>query len=275
MKRLSVISLGGGVQSSVMALIASEGAFCPMPDCAIFADTHWEPPSIYAHLDWLAGQLRFPLYVVNNGRSLREGVKALTNHSGNRNFVDLPVYLKGRNGQSDGMGRRQCTEHYKIAPVRRKLRELLGLSKRQRVPSRTTVELWLGISTDESIRMRTSRDRWIRNRYPLIEAGMSRSDCLAWWKARYNRPLERSACIGCPYQSRHRWVETKGRWPELFAEAVEIDANLRGRLAFAKEPYLHPLRIPLGQAVSLDESGLGIVGRSDGFGNECEGHCGV
>ena len=173
------------------------------------------------------------------------------------------------------MGRRQCTEHYKIAPVRRKLRELLGLSKRQRVPSRTTVELWLGISTDESIRMRTSRDRWIRNRYPLIEAGMSRSDCLAWWKARYDRPLERSACIGCPYQSRHRWVETKGRWPELFAEAVEIDANLRGRLAFAKEPYLHPLRIPLGQAVSLDESGLGIVGRSDGFGNECEGHCGV
>ena len=171
MKRLSVISLGGGVQSSVMALIASEGAFCPMPDCAIFADTHWEPPSIYAHLDWLAGQLRFPLYVVDNGRSLREGVKALTNHSGNRNFVDLPVYLKGRNGQSDGMGRRQCTEHYKIAPVRRKLRELLGLSKRQRVPSRTTVELWLGISTDESIRMRTSRDRWIRNRYPLIEAG--------------------------------------------------------------------------------------------------------
>ena len=106
MKRLSVISLGGGVQSSVMALIASEGAFCPMPDCAIFADTHWEPPSIYAHLDWLAGQLRFPLYVVDNGRSLREGVKALTNHSGNRNFVDLPVYLKGRNGQSDGMGLR-------------------------------------------------------------------------------------------------------------------------------------------------------------------------
>ena len=159
MKRLSVISLGGGVQSSVMALMASDGAFGNTPECAIFADTHWEPPSIYAHLDWLAGQLRFPLYVVDNGRSLREDVKALTNHSGNPNFVDLPVYLKGRNGQSDDMGRRQCTEHYKIAPVRQKLRNLLGLSKGQRVPSHTTVELWLGISTDESIRMRTSRDR--------------------------------------------------------------------------------------------------------------------
>ncbi len=246
-----------------------------MPDCAIFADTHWEHPSIYAHLDWLAERLRFPLYIVDNGRSLREDAKALVNHSGTPNFVDLPVYLKGRNGQADGMGRRQCTEHYKIRPIRCRIRQLLGLSKGQRVPVDTTVELWLGISTDEAIRMKTSRDRWLSNRYPLIEAGMSRRDCLEWWQARYDRPLERSACIGCPYQSRQRWVETKGRWPELFAEAVEIDDNLRGKLAFAKEPYLHPLRLPLGEAVALDEPRLRDGLHQDGYGNECEGHCGV
>ena len=215
------------------------------------------------------------MYVVDNGRSLREDVKTFTNHSGNASFVDLPVYLKGRDGGSDGMGRRQCTEHYKIRPIQRKIRELLGLTKGQRVPSGTAVELWLGISTDEAIRMKPSRDRWIQNRYPLIEAGMSRKDCLHWWNTRYDRPLERSACVGCPYQSRQRWVETKRRWPELFAEAVEIDAKLRGRLAFAKEPYLHPRRVPLAQAVSLDEAELGTDGQSDGFGNECEGHCGV
>ena len=117
---LTVISLGGGGQSSVMALMASGGAFGQLPDCAIFADTHWEPPSLYTHLDWLAERLGFPVYVVDNGRSLREDAKALTNHSCNRGFIDLPLYLKGpartggRNGQSDGMGRRQCTEHYKI-----------------------------------------------------------------------------------------------------------------------------------------------------------------
>ena len=60
MKRLTVISLGGGVQSSVMALMASEGAFDRVPDCAVFADTHWEPPSLYSHLEWLEGKLRFP-----------------------------------------------------------------------------------------------------------------------------------------------------------------------------------------------------------------------
>ena len=132
---LTVISLGGGVQSSVMALMASGGAFDRVPDCAIFADTRWEPPSVYEHLEWLAGQLRFPTYVVDNGRSLREDVKALTNHSGSRNYVDIPVYLKGSDGEGDGIGRRQCTDNYKIRPIRKKIREMLGLRPRQRVPA--------------------------------------------------------------------------------------------------------------------------------------------
>ena len=272
---LTVISLGGGVQSSVMALMASRGAFDRTPDCAIFADTRWEPPSVYEHIEWLRDRLSFPLYTVDNGRSLREDVKALTNHSDSRNYVDIPVYLKGQNGEGDGIGRRQCTDNYKIRPIRRRIRELLGLRPRQRVPAGTAVELWLGISTDEAIRMKTSRDRWMTNRYPLIEAGMSRSDCLKWWNERYDRPLERSACVACPFQSRHRWVETKRRWPELFAEAVQIDAGLRSGLALDKTPYLHRQRMPLAEAVALDEWDMAPDGHSDGFGNECEGHCGV
>ena len=280
---LTVLSLGGGVQSSVMALMAGEslpptgsgGAFDRVPDCAIFADTHWEPPSVYEHLEWLRDQLSFPLYVVDNGRSLREDVKALTGHSGTRRYVDIPIYLKGRDGEGDGIGRRQCTDNYKVRPIRRRIREMLGLRPRQRVPSGISVELWLGISTDEAIRMKDSRDRWITNRYPLIEAGMSRRDCADWWAARYDRPLERSACVACPFQSRSRWVETKRRWPELFAEAVEIDARMRGGLVLQKTPYLHMTRKPLAEAVALDEVEMGAGEQTDGFGNECEGHCGV
>ena len=103
---LTVPSLGGGVQSSVMALMASEGAFDRTPDCAVFADTHWEPPSVYEHIESLRDRLSFPLYVVDNGRSLREDVKALTNHSDSRTYIDIPVYLKGRHGEGDGIGRR-------------------------------------------------------------------------------------------------------------------------------------------------------------------------
>lgn len=90
MSGLTVISLGGGVQSTVLALMAGAGTFDRIPDCAIFADTKWEPPSIYAHLEWLATQLPFPLHIVDNGRSLREDVKALINHSDSPNYVDIP-----------------------------------------------------------------------------------------------------------------------------------------------------------------------------------------
>ena len=58
---LTGISLGGDVQSSVMALMASESAFDRVPDCAIFADTQWEPPSVYDRLEWLRDRLGFPL----------------------------------------------------------------------------------------------------------------------------------------------------------------------------------------------------------------------
>ena len=203
------------------------------------------------------------------------GRKALTSHSGHRSYVDIPVYLKGRDGEGDGIGRRQCTENYKVKPIRRRIREMLELRPRQRVPAGVSVEMWLGISTDEAIRMKTSRDRWVKNRYPLIEAGMSRRDCADWWAARYDRPLERSACVACPFQSRQRWLETKRRWPELFAEAVEIDARMRQGLALEKTPYLHRQRMPLAEAVAVDEAEMGAGGQADGFGNECEGHCGV
>ena len=84
-------------------------------------------------------------------------------------YVDIPVYLKGRTGETNGIGRRQCTTNYKIRPIRNKIRELLGLRKGQRVSSSTMVELWLGISTSEAVRMKDSCDRWIVNRYPLID----------------------------------------------------------------------------------------------------------
>ena len=67
-----------------------------------------------------------------------------------------------------GFGRRQCTREYKIFPIQRKVRELLGLKKYQRVPKDTKVEMLIGISKDEMSRIARSRDWWIDNQYPLV-----------------------------------------------------------------------------------------------------------
>ena len=212
------------------------------------------------------------------GSSLREDVKALTNHSGSRSYVDIPLYLKGRNGEGHGIGRRQCTDNYKIRPIRRrKIRDLLGTQDPEAAGPRWNHRRALAGNLHrrghphEGLPRQVDGEPLPPHRGGHVPEGLP--GLVA--KARYDRPLERSVCVACPFQSRYRWVETKRRWPELFAEAVEIDARLRDGLAFAKEPYLHTLRMPLAEAVALDEAKLGTDGQRDGFGNECEGHCGV
>jgi membrane associated rhomboid family serine protease len=43
--------------------MAAHGEIGPMPDCAIFADTGWEPKAVYDHLAWLMSPnvLPFPV----------------------------------------------------------------------------------------------------------------------------------------------------------------------------------------------------------------------
>lgn len=46
---LTVLSLGAGVQSSTLLLMACAGEL-PRPDVAVFADTGWEPSAVYRWL---------------------------------------------------------------------------------------------------------------------------------------------------------------------------------------------------------------------------------
>gem|GEM_PF-6277164 len=57
---MRVLSLGGGTQSTVMALLADEGRFGQRPDVAVFADTGWEPDAVYDNVGWLVQQLSYP-----------------------------------------------------------------------------------------------------------------------------------------------------------------------------------------------------------------------
>ncbi|WP_206689871.1 hypothetical protein, partial [Streptococcus pseudopneumoniae] len=66
------LSLGAGVQSSTMALMAARGEIEPRPTAAIFADTQAEPASVYRWLDWLKTEigrspLPFPIIQVTRG----------------------------------------------------------------------------------------------------------------------------------------------------------------------------------------------------------------
>ena len=167
---LNIISLGAGVQSTTMALLAAHGEITPMPDCAIFADTQWEPKAVYEHLAWLMSPnvLPFPVHKVSAG-DLRQDIMSRSNTTGGR-FAAVPWHMRMPNGD-DAMGRRQCTKEYKLTPIRRKVRELLG----GKTP-KGGATVWVGISTDEIMRVKPSRVGYMVNRWPLIEKKMDRND---------------------------------------------------------------------------------------------------
>ena len=251
--------------------------FPARPDYAVFADTGWEPASVYRTLDWLETQVSFPILRVSNGRSLREDVRNGVNAQG-QPWMTLPVFLANGDGGEAGINWRQCTKNYKIDPIRKTIQRELGVKPRQILAPDTSVEMWLGITTDEIMRMKPSRNWWISHRFPLIEdAPMSRTDCENWFAENYpGRGLGRSACVGCPFRSSSSWLDVMESEPALFAEAVEIDESLRtgrhnaGRM-FRKRAFLHHRRVPLAEAVALDVDER----ERNGFINECEGHCGL
>ncbi len=266
--KLRVLSLGAGVQSSTLALAAARGDVGPMPDAAIFANTGWEPWRVMRHLAWLQSVLPFPVHEVSDG-NLRQSILDGREKRAGR-FASVPWFILQPNGKV-GMGRRQCTGHYKIDPVARHIRQLLGVDLRARIPA-DSVEIWIGISVDEVIRMKPSKRRFIRNRWPLIEAQMSRRDCERWLAERqYSAP--RSACIGCPFRKNAEWRDMRDNHPDEWAEAVEFDRLIRrggSTRELRGEQFMHKSCLPLDQAPIDDDNEIEL-----GFDVECEGMCGV
>lgn len=265
--RLRVLSLGAGVQSTTLALMATHGEIEP-PDCAIFADTQWEPAAVYRHLDWLESVLPFPVRRVTAG-DIRQGIRDRRTTTGGR-YAAVPWHIINPDG-SAAMGRRQCSSEYKLAPIMREIRALLGKSGRAYIAP-GTVDVLLGISLDEAHRMRASRQRYMVNHYPLVDLGMRRWDCLRWLERHgYPKP-DKSACIGCPFHDNAYWRRMRDTSPGEWQDAVQADRELRRGDARGMRgiEYMHRSCVPLDQVdLSLDTR------QADLFGNDCEGMCGV
>ena len=258
-----VISLGAGHQSTAMLLMADAGEIGPRPDIAIFADTGWEPQSIYKHLDWLESISTIPIVRVSIGRHLGLDTAAWIQHEG-KAALSIPVFIRNRDTSTGMIQHRQCTARYKIEPIEQYCRkELFHLHKGQRMRKGESVEKWIGISTDEELwRKKESRDKWQVNRWPLIEQGMSRNDCKKWFADRYpGQVLPRSACAGCPFRSDAEWLDVKQNDPKDFAEAVRIDQSMRDmreERGFTGQPFLHKRVKPVDKAVEEYELQLAM-----------------
>lgn len=264
-----VISLGAGVQSSVMSLMAAHGEIEPMPAAAIFADTQGEPVVVYEWLAWLESQLPFPVYRVTHG-DLGEDI---ARKAGKFRRIDIPAFVFSSD-RKYSLINRSCTRDYKLRPVQSKIRELLGL-KGKHAPKYPLASCWIGISTDEASRMKPSRLGWIEHRWPLIEMRMSRSDCLQWMKDKGYPQPPKSSCVFCPFHSDKHW---RSLTADEARQAVEIDERLRAHPADEYRQrgtlFLHRSGRPLADVLA-DQAFVANFNQINMFENECEGICGV
>ena len=276
------VSLGAGVQSTAMLLMADRGLIDPTPKAAIFADTGWEPESVYRQLDWLEETVKnIPIMRINEGRHLlRESQQGITK-SGRVDTI-IPAYYRQTNGKATLVASRECTREYKVRPIARAIGQLIGRPRGARGESPGAIQ-WLGISLDEIMRMKESQIAWISNRWPLIELRMTRSDCAAWLTEKYpNRPFYKSSCVGCAFHSDREWLRLAREHPDQMEAVIQLDERLRSaerpRGNLRGDAFLHrsgkPLRQALAELRERQRQNPPMAGLDD-FNNECEGYCGV
>jgi len=255
-----VLSLGAGVQSSTLLLMAVHGEI--EIDRAIFADTQSEPAATYAWLETLmpiAERAGIPIDVVTAGDL---GADSLSKPGWR---VSIPAYFQGTDRAVPLL--RKCTNGYKIRPIQRRLRNLGATAK-------NPTTLLIGISLDEIQRMKPARVKYISHEWPLIDRRMSRGDCILWMERNGYPEPPKSACVFCPFRDNRSWRAMRDEAPADWDSAVRFDQQVRGaaQLKVPADAFVHRSLLPLPM---VDLSNQQDAGQTDMFAAECEGMCGV
>jgi len=272
---IKILSLGAGVQSSTILLMSCYGELEKL-DAAIFADTGWETKATYKWLEFLKSESKkygIPIHTVKSPTNIKSDalisiVRGLKS-DGNKH-ASMPLFTLGPNGEK-GIIKRQCTSDYKLRWIEKKQRLIAGYKPYARIPA-DTIEVWLGISTDEANRARISNKKWYTFYHPLIELRMTRLDCLNWFREKGLPEPPRSACIGCPYHHDSEWRHLRDNSPDEWQDVVEFDKAIRKCGGMRGDVFIHAKRIPLDEVDLRTDRDKGQLSL---FSDECAGVCGV
>jgi hypothetical protein len=278
---IRILSHGGGVQTTVEALMHASGELPPI-DAAIFADTQQEPKAMYRQLHWLSAEVAaskypFPFYRVTKGDLWPSASMVRTSRDGQRRYIKTSIPLHFVNGDGKpGRGMRGCTTDFKIEIIIAKARALIGRRrKRIKESDGVMVEMLLGFTVDEVYRMKDNPEPWIRNRFMLIEAGMSRADCYAWAEKRGYPELVGSACKFCPHRTDWAILE-----PDELQECIDREPIIQAAYAQTNiegVPYFHISRVPLSQVKhsAVRKRKMAEEQMNMFINSNCQGGCGV
>ena len=201
-----VVCFGGGTNSTAMLIGMHERG--ERPDAILFADTGGEKPHTYEHVTimqkWCDANGFPPLLTVKVWQPSKMG--SLEQFCLTRGVLPSIAY-----------GFRNCSVQYKVEPVTKWLKEHDMVD---------AVRL-VGIDAGENHRARYGGDNKFNTRYPLIEWGWDREECIAAI-ARAGIPQPgKSACFFCPSSTKTEILDLAKQYPDLMERALAMEANAK------------------------------------------------
>jgi len=215
---MTTISYGGGVQSTAMLVLACQGKLGYDVDAALFSnvgDDSEHPDSIrYVREVAIPFGKEHGLDVIelHPQRKGEETTLWRVIHREDSRRDLIPLYGEQGNPLS-----RTCTADFKVKTLERWHKEH-GATKRD--PN----TVLLGISVDEIERAGRKDDGSVTvRRYPLLDLGLHRHDCIRIIEDAGLPVPRKSSCFFCPFHSRLVWSEMRRDEPELFEKAQELE----------------------------------------------------
>lgn len=277
---MTILSFGGGVQSTVMVLLAATGRI-QRPDYILFADTGNESEATYEHI-WNVAEYAhsegLPFHTVSAGDIVEDVLRATKEGSGVKTgrVGQPPFYVSSESERGHGKLWRKCSSEYKIKPMEQWVRGVIGIAKGKQFPRNFRCVKLLGITTDEASRMKPSRNYWEEVKWPLIELNMTRWDCHRYLKAAGWGVVPKSSCLICPYHNNEYWRTMRDESPAEFASVVKFEEDVnRGQIPGTKgKIYLHRACVPLSDVDLSTDTDRGQY-TLNLWAGECEGICGT
>lgn len=241
---IQAFSYGGGVQSTAALVLAAHGQIDYRTFLFSNVGEDSERPETIAYVRDVAMPFaaEHDLELVELTPTRFKQPQTLLNLLVDPKRMSLGIPMRGSDGGP--VVPRSCTRDFKIRVVDREL-------VRRGATKDEPATIGLGISTDEWQRATNRPGEHHVPAYPLLDLGISRSDCArAIADARLPLP-PKSACWFCPYTRMAEWIEMKQRDPDRFAAAVALERTIRDKqIAAGNDPvYLTRYRGPLDEVV--------------------------
>jgi len=240
---MRIFSYGGGVQSTAILVLASQGIV--EYDHFLFANVGEDsehPDTLRYFYDVALPFAKEHGLDLQEVRKYRDGeIETVKSRIfSTKKSTVIPVRLK--KGQP---GQRSCTLDFKIRVVDRWVKEQVGNKP-------MTFYTGLGISTDEIHRAKAEPlkevyvNLWKVIEYPLIDLRYSRNVCESIIAGAGLPVPPPSSCYFCPFHNDEAWYRIRQNQPELFEEAVNIERHIRSK---GQDVWMHRKLIPLDKAI--------------------------